>query len=123
MKPTTRSWMNEWLGRRRCQIDCCWQIQQESKAAGGTFCFKIRVVGEIPDNNAVDDRQEEEEEEIPEDAVVSRTWMQNLEEEEEIPEDAVVSRTWMQDLEKEEEEATDSWSLCYRFNQDLKGKT
>jgi hypothetical protein len=105
MKPTTRSWMNEWLGRRRCQIDCCWQIQQESKAAGGTFCFKIRVVGEIPDNSAVDDRQEEEEDE-------------------EIPEDAVVSRTWMQDLEEEEEEETrDSWSLCYRFNQDLKGKT
>jgi hypothetical protein len=44
------------------------------EAAGGTFCFKIRVVGgEIPDNNAVDERQEEEEEEIPEDAVVSRT--------------------------------------------------
>jgi hypothetical protein len=33
------------------------------------------VLGEIPDNNAVDERQEEEEEEeeIPEDAVVSRT--------------------------------------------------
>jgi hypothetical protein len=46
------------------------------EAAGGTFCFKMRVVlGEIPDNNAVDERQEEEEEEeeIPEDAVVSRT--------------------------------------------------
>ncbi len=77
MKPTTRSWMNEWLGRRRCQIDCCWQIQQKSKAAGGTFCFKIRVVGEIPDNNAVDERQEEEEE-IPDDAVVSRTWKARL---------------------------------------------
>jgi hypothetical protein len=48
------------------------------EAAGGTFCFKMRVVlGEIPDNNAVDESQEEEEEE----------------EEEEIPEDAVVSRT------------------------------